>query len=57
MNILKLSATKSIKISVTTIIKIRDRNAGMQNVFNCQITSTRKMNAKLFKIFPNLFGR
>ena len=53
MNILKISAIKSIKISVTTIIKITDRNAGMQNVLNCQITSIRKMSAKLFKIFPN----
>ena len=25
----------------------------MQNVLNCQITSIRKMKAKLFKIFPN----
>ena len=53
MNILKISAIKSIKISVTTIIKITDRNAGMQNVLNCQITSIRKVSAKLFKIFPN----
>ena len=40
-------------ISATTIVKITDRNAGMQNVLNCQITSIRKMSAKLFKIFPN----
>ena len=53
MYILKISITKSIKISVTTIIKIVDRNAGMKNVLNCQITSIRKMSAKLFKIFPN----
>ena len=53
MNILKISAIKSIKISVTTIIKITDRNVGMQNVLNCQRTSTRKMSAKLFKIFQN----
>ena len=53
MNILKISAIKSIKISVTTIIEITDRNAGMQNVLNFQITSIRKMSAKLFKSFPN----
>ena len=53
INILKISAIKSIKISVTTIIKITVRNAGMQNVLNCQITSIRKMSAKLFKMFPN----
>ena len=53
MNILKISAIKSIKISVTTIAKITDRNVGMQNVLNCQITSIRKMSAKLFKHFPN----
>ena len=53
MYILKISAIKSIKISVTTIIKITDRNAGMRDVLNCQITSLRKMSAKLSKFFPN----
>ena len=53
MNILKISAIKSMKISVTTIIKITDRNAGMKNVLNCQITSIRKISAKLLKIFPD----
>ena len=53
MNILKISAIKSIKISVTTIIKITDRDAEMQNVLICQITSIRKMSAKLFQIFSN----
>ena len=52
MYLLKISAVKRIKISVTTIVKITDRNEGMQNVLNCQITSIRKMSAKLFKIFP-----
>ena len=42
MNILKISTIKNAKISVTTIIKITDRNAEMQNVLNCQITSIRK---------------
>ena len=51
--ILKISAIKSIKISVTTIAKITDRNAGMRNVLNCQITSIRKMSAKLCNFFPN----
>ena len=53
MYILKISAIKSIKISVTTIVKITDRNAGMKNVLNCQITSIRKMSAERFQIFPN----
>ena len=53
MYMLKVSAIKSIKTSVTTIVKITDRNAGMQNELNCQITRIRKMSAKLFKIFPN----
>ena len=53
MYILKISAIKSIKISVTTITKITDRNAGMRNVFNCQITSIRKMSEKLWKCFSN----
>ena len=43
MYILKISAIKSIKNSVTIIAKIADRNTGMQNVINCQITSRRKM--------------
>ena len=53
MYMLKISAIKSIKTSVTTIVKITDRNAGMQNELNCQITRIRKMSAKLFKTFPN----
>ena len=53
MYILKISAMKSIKISVTTIVKIRDGNARRRNVLNYQITSIRKMNAKIFKMFPN----
>ena len=52
MYMLKISAIKSIKTSVTTIVKITDRNAGMQNELNYQITRTSKMSAKLFKIFP-----
>ena len=51
MYILKISSIKSIKIGVTTIAKITDRNAGIQNVLNCQITSIRKMSAKLCKFF------
>ena len=31
MYILKISAIKIIKTSVTTIVKITDRNTGMQN--------------------------
>ena len=53
MYILKISSIKSIKNSATTIAKIADRNAGMRNVLNCQITSIRKMSAKLCNFFPN----
>ena len=53
MYILKISAIKTIKISVATIVKITDRDAGMQNVLNCQIKSTRKIGAKLFNVFQN----
>ena len=53
MYMLKISAIKSIKTSVTTIVKITDRNAGMQNDLNCQITRISKMSATLFKTFPN----
>ena len=53
MYMLKISAIKSIKTSVTTIVKITDRNAGMHNELNCKITRIRKTSAKLFKIFPN----
>ena len=53
MYILKTSSIKSIKNSATTIANIADRNAGMRNVLNCQITSIRKMSAKLCKFFSN----
>ena len=53
MYILKISAIKSIKISVTTIAKIADGYEGMRNVLNYQITSIRKMSAKLCNFFPN----
>ena len=53
MYMLNISAIKSIKTSLTTIVKITDRNAGMQNDLNCQIARIRKMSAKLFKTFPN----
>ena len=52
MCMLKISALKSIKTSVTTIVKITDRNVRMQNELNCQITRIRKMSAKLFNTFP-----
>ena len=52
MYTLKISAIGNIKISITTTAKITDRNAGMQNVLDCQITSIRKMSAKLGKNFP-----
>ena len=53
MYILNISAIKRIKTSVTTIVKITHRNAGMQNELNCQIRRIMKMSAKLFTIFPN----
>ena len=53
--ILKISFRKSIKISATTIEKILDRNEGMGNVLNCQVTSIRVMSTKLCKFFPNIF--
>ena len=53
MYILKISAIKSVKTITITIVKVTDRNAGMQNDLNCRITRIRKMSAKLFKSFPN----
>ena len=53
MYILNISAIKSIKTSVKTIVKITVRNAGMQNELNCQIIRIRKIRAKLFKTFAN----
>ena len=55
MYMLKVSAIKSVKTSVTTIVKITGSNAGMQNDLNCQITRIRKMSAKLFTTFPNCY--
>ena len=55
MYMLKISAIKSVKTSVTTIVKITGSNAGMQNDLNCQITRIRKMSAKLFTTFPNCY--
>ena len=58
MYILKINARKSVKISVETIAKITGRNTGMQYVLNCQITSIRKMSAKVqnfSKFFKNIF--
>ena len=46
-----ISAIKSIKISVTTITKITDRNAGMRNMLNFEIISITKMSEKLCKLF------
>ena len=58
MYILNISAIKSIKTSVKTIVKITDRNAGMQNELNCQIIRIRKIRAnylKLSQIFVKYF--
>ena len=52
MYILKGITIKSIKIRLK-YCKITDRNTGMQNVLNCQITSIKKMSAKLSNIFQN----
>ena len=53
MYLLQISAVRSTEIIVKTIVKTKDRNAGMQNVLNCQITVKRKMSTKLCKILPN----
>ena len=53
MNILKISAIKTINISVTTITKVTDRNAGMRDLLNCQTTSIKKISANLCIFFPN----
>ena len=42
MCILKISAIKSIKISIKTIVKITNRNTGIQNVLNCRINIKQK---------------
>ena len=59
MYISKISAIKSIKTSVTTTVKITDRNAGMQNELNCQKTRIRKTwvqnYSKLSQIFVKYF--
>ena len=52
MYMLKISAIKRIKTSVTIIVKITDRNARMQNDLNCQITRIRKISAKTIQNFP-----
>ena len=48
MYILKSITIKSIKIRLK-YCKITDRNTGMQNVLNCQITSIKKIS----NIFQN----
>ena len=51
MYIIKISLIKTIKFSVKIIIKITDRNTGMQKVLNSLIKSIRKMSIKMCKIF------
>ena len=51
MYIIKISLIKTIKFSVKIIIKITDRNTGMQKVSNSLIKSIRKMSTKMCKIF------
>ena len=38
---MKNSAVKAIKTSAQIIVKIREKNGGMQNVLNSEITSTK----------------
>ena len=46
MYISKISAVESIKISITTIVKITYENAGIHNVLNCQTTRRNKDECK-----------
>ena len=46
MYILKISATRTIKISLKNIVKITVKIIGIQNILNCQITGIKKMGAK-----------
>ena len=54
----KIINSKNNTESVTTIVKITDRNAGMENDLNCQITGIRKIvrnYSKLSQIFVKYF--
>ena len=53
MTIFKNSAVKTIKTSAKIIVIINVKNVVMQNALNCQITSTKKMNMKIWKTFLN----
>ena len=46
MYILKISATRTIKISLKNIVKITVKIIGIQNILNCQITGIKEMGAK-----------
>ena len=46
------ASTKTIKTRAKIIVIITVKNTGMQNALNSQITSTKIMNTKLYKIFP-----
>ena len=52
MYILKISAIKSIKTSVTTIVKITDRNAGMQNELKLPNYKNKQNECKTIQNFP-----
>ena len=52
MNIFKNSAVKTINTSAKIIVIITAKNKVMQNALTCQITSTKKMNVKIYKTFP-----
>ena len=52
INIFKNSAVKTIKTSAKIIVIITAINKVMQNALTCQITSTKKMNVKIYKTFP-----
>lgn len=43
MYILKISATRTIKISLKNIVKITIKIIGIQNILNYQITGIKKM--------------
>ena len=54
MYILRISAVKSIRTSVTTIVKITDRNAGMQNELKLPNYKNKQNECKTIQNFPKV---
>ena len=55
MNILKISAIKSIKFSVTTIVKMTDRNAGMKKSVKLSNNKYKENKCKTIQNFCKFF--